>query len=222
MLSRVNHPICCHTSAYNSLILPSQRKCPEITLKLVQINNFNFLITHRLTAAGYICYLRSVHRMVHDSPRLPWRDSLLKLSPQMLGMIVLLAFVATVLLKAYVIGIVWRCYKYLAMRQHNLRSMMYVIPDVSTRQERDYNTLLPGYEEAIAQSMKQQPPPSYQVAMSAQDEPAVAGPIVVSIPPESPSTSAAVPQSPPPYATTDVETAGVLPDSPKNTTTNAV
>lgn len=159
---------------------------------------------------------------MHDSPRLPWRDSLLKLSPQMLGMMVLLAFVATVLLKAYVIGIVWRCYKYLAMRQHNLRSMMpYIIPDVSTRQERDYSTLLPGYDEAIAQSMKQQPPPSYQVAMSAQDEPiTVAGPIVVSIPPESPSTSAAaaVPQSPPPYANTDVvETAGV-PGSPKNTT----
>lgn len=31
-------------------------------------------------------------------------------------------------------------------------------------QERDYNTLLPDYEEAIAQSMKQPPPPSYQVA----------------------------------------------------------
>lgn len=32
--------------------------------------------------------------------------------------------------------------------------------------ERDYNTLLPDYEEAIAQSMKQQPPPPYyQVAM---------------------------------------------------------
>lgn len=176
-----------------------------------------------MTAAGYICYLRSVHRLVHDSPRLPWRDSLLKLSPQMLGMMVLLAFVATVLLKAYVIGIVWRCYKYLAMRQHNLRSMMpYIIPDVSTRQERDYNTLLPGYDEAIAQSMKQQPPPSYQVAMSAQDEPT--GPIVVPIPPESPSTSAVVPHSPPPYASTDAETAGV-PVSPKSTThttTNAV
>lgn len=33
-------------------------------------------------------------------------------------------------------------------------------------QERDYNTLLPDYEEAIAQSMKQPPPPSYQVAMA--------------------------------------------------------
>lgn len=105
---------------------------------------------------------------MHDSPRLPWREALLKLSPQTLGIIVLVAFVATVLLKAYVIGIVWRCYKYLAMRQHNMRSMMpYIIPEV--RQERDSSTLLPDYDEAIAQSMKQPPPPSYQVAMSAQD-----------------------------------------------------
>lgn len=33
-------------------------------------------------------------------------------------------------------------------------------------QERDYTTLLPDYDEAIAQSLKQQPPPSYQVAMA--------------------------------------------------------
>lgn len=35
----------------------------------------------------------------------------------------------------------------------------------SLQKERDYNTLLPDYEEAIAQSMKQPPPPYYQVAM---------------------------------------------------------
>lgn len=40
-------------------------------------------------------------------------------------------------------------------------------------QERDYNTLLPGYEEAIAQSLKQQPPPSYQAATAIA--PAVGG-----------------------------------------------
>lgn len=32
-------------------------------------------------------------------------------------------------------------------------------------QERDYSSLLPNYDEAIAQSMKQPPPPSYQAAM---------------------------------------------------------
>lgn len=120
-----------------------------------------------MTAAGYLCYLRSVHRIIADSHRLPWRDELLKMSPQRLSVIVLFVFISVVLIKAYAIGIVWRCYKYLTIRQHNLRSMLpYIIPDMSARQERDYNTLLPDYEEAIAQSMKQPPPPTYQMAMA--------------------------------------------------------
>ncbi|XP_037051418.1 lysosomal-associated transmembrane protein 4B [Bradysia coprophila] len=139
---------------------------PSHLLPYFCVQLFDFAIT-TLTAAGYLCYLRSVHRLIHESHRLPWREELLKMSPQMLSIVVLLAFVCVVMFKAYIIGIVWRCYKYLAMRQHNLRSMLpYIIPDVSTRQERDYTTLLPDYDEAIAQSLKQQPPPSYQVAMA--------------------------------------------------------
>lgn len=49
----------------------------------------------------------------------------------------------------------------------------YIIPDVTgsgpgldRRMERDYSSLLPDYDEAIAQSLKQAPPPSYHVAMS--------------------------------------------------------
>lgn len=82
-----------------------------------------------------MCYLRSIHRIIEKSHRLPWRDELLKLSPQTLSIVVLLGFVAIVLLKAYAIGIVWRCYKYLTVRQHNLRTMLpYIIPESSTRQ----------------------------------------------------------------------------------------
>lgn len=126
-----------------------------------------FFLFNSLTAAGYLCYLRSIHRIIDESHRIPWRDEVLKMSPQRLSIVVLLVFVTVVLLKAYAIGIVWRCYKYLTMRQHNIRSMLpYIIPEISTRQERDYNTLLPDYEEAIAQSMKQPPPPYYQVAMT--------------------------------------------------------
>lgn len=58
------------------------------------------------------------------------------MSPQALSILVLLAFVTVVLLKAYAIGIVWRCYKYLTIRQHNIRSMLpYIIPEMPiTRQ----------------------------------------------------------------------------------------
>lgn len=95
-----------------------------------KIDSFN-----SLTAAGYLCYLRSIHRIIDESHRLPWRDQLLKMSPQLLSVVVLLVFLTVVLLKAYAIGIVWRCYKYLTMRQHNIRSMLpYIIPEISARQ----------------------------------------------------------------------------------------
>lgn len=106
------------------------------------LNNFLKMLSliylhtsHRLTAAGYVCYLRSIHRIIDENHRLPWRDELLKMSPQLLSVYVLLVFLTVVLLKAYAIGIVWRCYKYLTMRQHNIRSMLpYIIPEISARQ----------------------------------------------------------------------------------------
>lgn len=77
--------------------------------------------------------------MIAESHRLPWRDELLKLSPQALSIVVLLIFVFIVLLKAYAIGIVWRCYKYLTLRQHNIRSMLpYIIPDVRQVSNKSY------------------------------------------------------------------------------------
>lgn len=45
-------------------------------------------------------------------------------------------------------------------------------------QERVYNTLLPDYEEALAQSLKQPPPPYYQVAMATANQISTANGIV--------------------------------------------
>lgn len=152
------------------LIYGASKYKPSHLLPFFCLQLFDFAIT-TLTAAGYLCYLRSIHRIIDQTHKLPWREEFLKLSPQRLSIVVLLVFISVVLLKAYTIGIVWRCYKYLTIRQHNLRTMLpYIIPDISSRQERDYNTLLPDYEEAIAQSMKQPPPPYYQVVMSAAGE----------------------------------------------------
>lgn len=154
-----------------------------------------------------MCYLRNIHRLVADSNSMPWRESILRLSPNVLALLVLFSFIGTILLKAYVIGIVWRCYKFLTFRQHNAQLMLpYVIPSSlgggleggiggagsglggASRATRDYSTLLPGYEEALTQSMKQQPPPSYHAAM-----------LTVALPPEvtdgTPSAGG-VPQSP--------------------------
>lgn len=170
---------------------------PSHLLPFFCLQLFDFAIT-TLTAARYLCFIRSVHRVISENHRLPWRDELLRLSPQTLSVVVLFSFISVVFLKAYTIGIIWRCYKYLTMRQHNLRSMLpYIIPDVTVRQERDYSSLLPDYEEAV---LKQAPPPSYSVAV------ANSYPITVILPPPvemSPSTSRAMENAmppPPPYS----------------------
>lgn len=49
---------------------------------------------------------------------------------------------------------------------HDILIVKLIENNIFSFQERDYNTLLPDYEEAIAQSMKQPPPPTYQMAMA--------------------------------------------------------
>ncbi|XP_053963514.1 lysosomal-associated transmembrane protein 4A [Anastrepha ludens] len=143
---------------------------PSHLLPFFCLQLFDFAIT-TLTAAGYICYLQAIHRLIAESHRLPWREKLLEMSQEELMVIVLVVFICIVFLKAYAIGIVWRCYKYLTLRQQNLRTLLpCVMPELGgaglVGEERGYTTLLPNYDEAIAQYMKQAPPPSYQVAMS--------------------------------------------------------
>ncbi|XP_065369440.1 lysosomal-associated transmembrane protein 4A [Calliphora vicina] len=143
---------------------------PSHLLPFFCLQLFDFAIT-TLTAAGYLCYLQAIHRLIDESHRLPWREKLLELSPEELVIVVLIVFVCIVFLKAYAIGIVWRCYKYLTLRQQSMRTLLPLgIPDLTATnlgaEERAYSTLLPNYDEAVAQYMKQAPPPSYQVAMS--------------------------------------------------------
>ncbi|XP_032590385.1 uncharacterized protein LOC6560242 isoform X2 [Drosophila grimshawi] len=151
---------------------------PSHLLPFFCLQLFDFAIT-TLTAAGYLCYLQAIHRIIAESHRLPWREKLLELPPEELVVVVLVVFVCIVFLKAYCIGIVWRCYKYLTLRQQHLRSLLpCVLPEMvvhggvggaggfGSEEQRAYSTLLPNYDEAIAQYLKQAPPPSYQVAMS--------------------------------------------------------
>uniref|UniRef100_T1DEF9 Putative lysosomal-associated transmembrane protein n=1 Tax=Psorophora albipes TaxID=869069 RepID=T1DEF9_9DIPT len=152
------------------LIYGAVKGKPSHLLPFFCLQIFDFAIA-TLTAANHLCYIRSLHLWITErQSSLPWREELVKLSPQTLSVLVLIGFILFIFLKAYAIGIVWRCYKFLTFRQHNLRSMLpYIIPDTpntANRQERDNNSLLPDYDEAVAQSLKQAPPPSYVVAMA--------------------------------------------------------
>lgn len=142
------------------LIYGTVKGRPSHLLPFFFLQLCDFAIT-TLTAAGYLCYLRTIHHLIEQSNRLPWKEDLIRMDPRTLGVIVLFAFIFMVMLKAYCIGIVWRCYKYLTIRQ-NASLLTYILPE-GGNQERSFNSLLPDYEEAL--SMKVTPPPSYQVAM---------------------------------------------------------
>ncbi|CAH0398315.1 unnamed protein product [Chilo suppressalis] len=168
------------------LIYGAARGKPAHLLPFFCLQIFDFAITV-VTATGYLCYLRSIHRLVAETRRVPWRAQLLQLPAPALALVVVSAFLAAVLLKAYCINIVWRCYKYLTMRTHALQSLTpfvissegvvsagtapppYAAPPAPAP---DYSSLLPDYEEAV----KQTPPPSYRAAtlMTPGDPPAAA------------------------------------------------
>lgn len=195
------------------LIYGAVKGKPSHLLPFFCLQIFDFAIA-TLTAAGHLCYIRSMHLWITESQnRLPWREELMKLNPQTLSVLVLIGFILFIFLKAYAIGVVWRCYKFLTFRQHNLRSTLpYTIPvtidATNVSQERDNNLLLPDYEEAITQSLKQAPPPSYVVAMAMSNKP-----ITDSGPAETTPTDASEPDQedtisnsdPPPY--NDIENA---------------
>ncbi|XP_075977642.1 lysosomal-associated transmembrane protein 4A isoform X2 [Anticarsia gemmatalis] len=141
---------------------------PAHLLPFFCLQIFDFAITV-LTATGYLCYLRSIHRLVAETRRVPWRAQLLQLPAPALALVVLSAFLVAVLLKGYCISVVWRCYKYLTMRAHALQAPFVISSDdvVTPAQlapfavaAPDYSSVLPDYDEAV----KQTPPPSYRAA----------------------------------------------------------
>lgn len=184
------------------LIYGTVKGRPSHLLPFFFLQLCDFAIT-TLTAAGYLCYLRTIHHLIEQSNRLPWKEDLIRMDSRTLGVVVLFAFIFMVMLKAYCIGIVWRCYKYLTIRQ-NASLLTYIIPE-GGNQERSFNSLLPDYEEAL--SMKVTPPPSYQVAMQHQQQLTVA----LSPPTDSPPSPVVTSESetePPSYhaAAQDLET----------------
>lgn len=174
------------------LIYGTVKGRPSHLLPFFFLQLCDFAIT-TLTAAGYLCYLRTIHHLIEQSNRLPWKEDLIRMDPRTLGVVVLFAFIFMVMLKAYCIGIVWRCYKYLTIRQ-NASLLTYIIPE-SGNQERSFNSLLPDYEEAL--SMKVTPPPSYQIAMQQQQMTVALSPPTVA--PGSPVTSSESETEPPSY-----------------------
>lgn len=111
---------------------------PTYLMPFFCLQVFDFVLS-ALTVVGYFSYMPDVRRLVASSRELPLQKELLRLDPQWLCTVVMIGFVACMMIKAYVMGIVWSCYKYLRLRQEAS------LPDV----ESDSEALLPpDYETA--------------------------------------------------------------------------
>lgn len=89
---------------------------PTYLMPFFCLQVFDFVLS-ALTVVGYFSYMPDVRRLVASSRDLPLQKELLRLDPQWLCTVVMIGFIACMMLKAYVMGIVWSCYKYLRMRQ---------------------------------------------------------------------------------------------------------
>lgn len=129
---------------------------PSYLMPFFCLQVFDFCLAS-LTALGYIFFLPDAHRIVETWPAVPFQSMMLKMDRQSLCMVIILAFTLAMVVKAYFLGVVWGCYKYLTLRiLAAQRTIHYIDPDVQT--------LLPDYDAALKKFP--QPPPSYASALA--------------------------------------------------------
>lgn len=134
---------------------------PSYLMPFFCLQVFDFFIAS-LTAIGYISYFPNIRGLVKDNPDLPFREQLLCLDPELVSMVILFAFIFTMGVKAYFIGVVWSCYKYLVLQSGPPSSNLFHLSDSES--------LLPDYDLVIAdkQAMFPTPPPSYEIAVAVE------------------------------------------------------
>jgi lysosomal-associated transmembrane protein len=81
-------------------------------------------ILYSLTMVGYFSYLPNVTERIVNLRSLPFREQLLSMDPQLLSLLTLVVIVATIAIKAYIIGVIWNCYKYLMLRNSVIRTVI--------------------------------------------------------------------------------------------------
>jgi lysosomal-associated transmembrane protein len=121
-----------------------------------------------LTMLSYFSDLTAVRAWIAAQTSLPFRDQLLALDNDHLTLLTLIIFIGTLSIKAYFIGVVWSCYKYLKFHEvlgTQTRGRMYD-SEALTQPEDTEMLLPPKYEDVLLMPATQEnpegpPPPAY-------------------------------------------------------------
>ncbi|XP_037089326.1 lysosomal-associated transmembrane protein 4A-like [Pollicipes pollicipes] len=142
---------------------------PSYLMPFFCLQVFDFCISS-LTMISYFSFMPDLHVMLVRSSSLPFRDQLLRLDQRWLSLILMVAFLVAMVIKAYLIAMVWACYRYLLMRQAGGGGG----GGGGAPAEPDPAASLPDYEVALSDPRFSKvdlanypaPPPSYDAATS--------------------------------------------------------
>jgi len=73
---------------------------------------------------GHLSYLPNVKELINGIPFLPMKEEIVQMDGQLLSLLTLVIVVTTISIKAYIIGVIWNCYKYLMLRNTVIRGVI--------------------------------------------------------------------------------------------------
>ncbi|KAF4526986.1 hypothetical protein B566_EDAN001533 [Ephemera danica] len=109
-----------------ALIYGASKGKPFYLLPFFCLKVFDFCITC-VIAISYLCALPSLHLLAQQAGPEVVRRHLHELSPATLGVVALLAFITALSIKAYLLSIIWRCYRFLNLRRVSGRATVSVL-----------------------------------------------------------------------------------------------
>ncbi|XP_033737490.1 lysosomal-associated transmembrane protein 4A-like isoform X1 [Pecten maximus] len=145
------------------LLYGTIRNRPGYLLPFFCLQVFDFCLSC-LTVVGYFSYAPNFKVWLKEQGLscMPGLDSVANIQGDWLMLLCLLFLVLFLSLKAYMISMVWACYKYLQMRLVHRSSVREYSIDPDTEVcGNDKMLLPPKYEEAIKMPVDQNPPPPY-------------------------------------------------------------
>ncbi|CAH1773464.1 unnamed protein product [Owenia fusiformis] len=136
------------------LVYGAAKGRPSYLMPFFCVQVFAFCLTV-LSVVGYFTYMPDVKQYI-SMQELPFKDELLKMDNEWLCLIVAVFFCFTLFIKAYLIGMVWACYKFLTRKQ-----VTEAVNHYFDGNEEGGEMLLPPKYEDIVDQPANPPPPAY-------------------------------------------------------------